>query len=273
MAEVSEFLPDEFNEWNKHEVKTYNNETLFEYINGGAELYISHGFEKVLSGKYVRQNQPDIFIDIFDMENSFNAFGIFAHFREVIDTTYGQGSQYTSGNLLFWKDRYFISILASPETEESIKAVNLLAKSIDNKINETGAFPQIIDHLPKVNLIPESIRYFRHYIWLNSFYFIADKNILNINENTEAVLAKYQQKKQQSILLLVGYKSKKDADIAKDNFINQYLPALKTNTVIQIEDGSWTGYKIQSNLVSIIFNSPSEDWVEEVFNSIIKNNF
>jgi uncharacterized protein DUF6599 len=264
MADLTEFLPAEINEWNKNEVQTYNTENLYEYINGGAELYISYGFENMMSCKYVRKNQPDIFVDIFDMGNSFNAFGIFAHFRETIDCTFGQGSQYTFGNLLFWKDQYFISILASPETEESKKAIKLIAQHIDNIIEETGTIPPIINSLPKENLIRESLRYFHHYIWLNSFYYIADKNILNINENTEAVLAKYQNEKQQSILLLVNYKNENDANDAIENFITLYLPELKTNSVQQVEDGSWVGYKKQGKIISILFNSPTEKWCKKV---------
>ena len=269
MADLSELLPDNVKNWDKtKDEQIYDKDNLYEYINGGAELYISYGFNKVLSCKYVCENQPDIFVDIFNMSNSFNAFGIFAHFREVIDSTYGQGSQYTSGNLLFWKDRYFISILASPETEESKATIDLLAQYIDNKIKDTGSIPPIISLLPKTNLIQESLRYFRHYIWLNSFYFIADKNILNINENTEAVLAKYKHDKQQSILLLVNYESENDADSAINSFINQYLPALKTNSIQQVEDGSWMGFKTQGKIITIIFNSPTEFWAKELLGSI-----
>lgn len=270
MADLSEFVPEEIDGWVKNEVKTYNTETLYEYINGGAELYISYGFKDMLSCTYSCENEPDIFVDIFDMRNSFNAFGIFAHFRETIDSSYGQGSQYTSGNLLFWKDQYFVSILASPETEKSVEALNSMAKYIDSQIKETGAIPTIINLLPQVNLIQESIRYFRHYIWLNSFYYVADKNILNINETTEAVLAKYQHEKQHSILLFVNYENKNEANKAIDNFINQYSPELKNYSLQQMEDGSWIGYKIQDKLVSIVFNAPEESIVKSLLDSINK---
>lgn len=268
MADLSELIPDEVNNWNKKEMQSYDPETLYKYINGGAELYISYGFEKMVSCTFVRENETDIFIDIFDMQNSYNAFGIFAHFRETIDSTYGQGSQYTFGNLLFWKDKYFISILASPETDDSKEAIKLIAQHSDNKIKETGVIPKIINKLPKENLIQESIRYFRHYIWLNSFYFIADKNILHINESTEAVLAKYQNEKQQSILLLVNYENETDANQAIENFINHYLPELKNNPIQQVEDSSWVGYKMQGKLVTIVFNAAKLNIVEKVLSSI-----
>ena len=273
MADLFEFIPDEINGWNKNDVQSYNPETLYQYINGGAELYISYGFEKMVSCIFSRENESDIHVDIFDMRNSNNAFGIFLHFRDTIDSTFGQGSQYMYGNLLFWKDRYFISLLASPETEESEKDLELIGNYIDNKIENTGAIPSIINLLPKENLIKESIRYFHHYIWLNSYYFISDKNILIINENSEAVLAKYQYGKKQSILLLVKYESEKKTNEAIENFINQYLPELKTNSILQLEDDSWIGYKIEGNLISIIFNSHSENECKKLLKliSILEN--
>jgi len=265
MGDLSDFLPAEINSWKQQEIQTYNAETLFQYINGGAELYISYGFEKMMSCIFVRENNSDIHVDIFDMQNSNNAFGIFLHFRETIDSTYGQGSQYMYGNLLFWKDRYFVSILASPETEESKKAFELIGKHIADKIENTGTIPTIINLIPKENLIKESIRYFRHYIWLNSYYFISDKNILNIDQDTEVVLAKYQHEKQQSILLIVSYKNETDSNKAIENFIEQYLPDLRTNTILQLEDDSWVGYQIQGKLISIVFSSPSEAEVNKLF--------
>jgi hypothetical protein len=258
MADMSDFLPASINGWLKKEIQKYNTETLYEYINGGAELYISYGFKNMVSCRYQRENEPDVLIDIFDMQNSHNAFGLFTHFRELIDTTYGQGSQYTFGNLLFWKANYFISILASPETENSKIMIDSLAQYIDHKIKNSGPIPEIINLIPKENLIKESLRYFRHYIWLNSFYYISDKNILNIDQNTKAVLAKYQLNEKQSIFLLVQYESEKNANDAIEKFINEYLPEFKSNPVLEVEDGSWVGYKLQGKIIRIVFNAATE---------------
>ena len=268
MADMSEFLPASIHGWKKQEIQKYNTETLYEYINGGAELYISYGFEDMISCTFARDNDPDILVDIFDMQNSYNAFGIFAHFRETIDSSYGQGSQYTSGNLLFWKGQYFISILASPETENSKEALSKLAQYVDNKILKTGPVPEIINILPKENLIQASIRYFRHYIWLNSFYYISNDNILNINKNTEALLAKYQNEKQQSILLIIKYENENKAKDAIQKFINEYFPELKSNPILEVEDGSWVGHILRGKIITIVFNAPEKKIVEKLLGSI-----
>jgi len=270
MASLSDLLPGEINGWKKQEDQVYNKETLYEYINGGAELYISYGFKEVLSRKYSKPNQPDILVEIFDMGSSTNAYGIFSHSREEIDTTFGQGSQYTFGLMLFWKDQYLISILASPETEESKQAVFTLAQTIEDAIPDEGQIPEIIKLLPQENLILESIRYFRHYIWLNSHYYIADQNILIIDDNTHAVLAKYLKNGKQSILLLVNYPNGTKAIKAYNNFKQHYLPELINKNIVKMEDGTWTGCRLDDNLISIVFNAVEKEWTKELLELVSK---
>ena len=199
-------LPEEVDGWKApaHD-GIYGRDNLYDYINGGAELYLSYGFKKVINRTYLRPEQPDIVVDLFDMGTSQNAYGVFSHSMETLDDSYGQGSQYSEGLLLFWKDRYYVSIMSYPETAESKKALLALGRKIETAIRGKGPLPDILTLLPQAFLIRESVRYFRHYAWLNSHYFIADSNILNINESTEAVLAKYRDGEKTFLLLLVNY--------------------------------------------------------------------
>ncbi len=49
-------MPAEINGWKKSLKDTiYTPENLFEYINGGAELYISYNFKQLLTQKYVKE--------------------------------------------------------------------------------------------------------------------------------------------------------------------------------------------------------------------------
>jgi len=193
ISAVDAALPDELLGWRTvpDERVVYDRESLYDYIDGGAELYLSYGFHHLASCKYVQLDEPDIVVDLFDMGTSQNAFGVFSQSREVIEDAFGQGSQYTEGLLLFWKGRYYVSILASPETGRSKDAVFELARTIASAIPDEGPLPDVLARLPREGLVEESVRYFRHYIWLNSHYYVADENILHIEDTTHAVLAKY----------------------------------------------------------------------------------
>ncbi len=269
---LTKMLSDSINGWQVEAPdQSYNQENLFDYINGGAELYLSYGFQKLLSRTYSRSEQPNIIVDLFDMGSARDAFGVFSHSREEVDTTFGQGSQYTSGLLMFWKDRYFISILASPETPESKKAVFELAGFIENKIPVEGALPDILDRLPQKKLIRESIRFFHHHIWLNSHYFIADENILNIGDSTDVVLAKYRDGEERIILLVIEYPDAKAMQNALNSFRKYYLPEVSAkDKMVKMEDGSWTAFREEGNLLAIAFNASTDQKASSLIDAVFQ---
>ncbi|MEJ2050520.1 MAG: hypothetical protein P8Y60_11915 [Calditrichota bacterium] len=269
MTEFVEFIPESLGGWSKTEAdQFYNRGNLYDYIDGGAELYLSYGFQSLVNRTYIQPGQPDIILDIFDMGSSRNAFGVFSHSREKVEKEFGQGSQYTAGSLLFWKDRYFISILASPETPESSQAIKKLSGIIESHIEKEGSLPALIDLLPRDSLIEESVKYFKHYIWLNSYYFIANQNILHIDETTDAVLAKYREKNNKSLLLLVQYPDAESANVAYLDFVKNYFPGISDPSAVRLEDGSWTGTSLKGNLIIAVFNTNSEVQVKNLIHKV-----
>lgn len=252
-------VPESVAGWAAAEDTVYTRETIYGYIDGGAELYISYGFSSVWSRTYAREGAPDIIVDIFDMSESKNAFGVFANSRETIDNAFGQGSQYTPGLLVFWKDKYYVSILASPETGESKSAVFELARRIDEGIPGKGVLPAVLDLLPPDALVEESIRYFRHYIWLNAHYYVADGNILHIDDTTDAVLAKYDTGGTRTLLLVVEYADADEAVRARADFVEHYLPEIDAAGVVRIEDATWTGCRLAGRVLAVVFNAPGRE--------------
>ncbi|MCF8223891.1 MAG: hypothetical protein K9J25_12180 [Bacteroidales bacterium] len=269
--DLNALLPDEINGYKPSGKDTYyNQENLFNYINGGAELFISYNFDKVISRTYTLKGETKIVAEIFDMVEAKNAFGVFSHDRESLDTTYGQGSEIYPDAIIFWKDRYYISILASGETNTSKTSIHDLAAGIDKLITTEGKLPAIIAHVPRKDLVPESIFYFHHYVWLNAFYYIAGENILNIDDNTDAVLAKYGKPSSRYYLLLAEYKTQENADKAYRSFINNYAPELGSNKAIQTEDGKWMGFSQHCKILVGVFNAPAKEQVTGLLEKIIK---
>jgi hypothetical protein len=277
-AEINWFvvLPDTISGWQKTEDKIFNRETLYRHINGGAELYLSYGFRSLFSRTYNCPGQPELIIEVFDMETSANAYGVFAHSREstdiLSDSTFGQGSQYIDGLLLFWKDRYLLSLLGSPETELSGQVIYKLAEKIEQAIPRPGKMPALLSLLPPEGLIQSSIRYFHHHIWLNTYYYIADQNILHIDQNCEAMLAEYRQGESSPLLLLViKYPDPQKALSATQNFKKTFLADAGERSVLQIEDKYWTGYKLDRSVLVIVFRSDSKHRVEEICKLVESN--
>ncbi len=250
--------------------KIYGPDNLYEYINGGAELFLSYGLREMVTRLYTCPDQPEIIVDVFDMGTSQNAYGVFSYSRETEDTTFGQGSQYAPGLLLFWKNHYYVSILFTPQTEAAKETAFWIARHIESAIPEEGQLPEIIKLLPQQNLLWETIRYFRHHVWLNSYHFVSNENILLIDENTETVLAKYQKDEHRLLLLLIEYPNAVIATDARKNFTANYSTELIISPVFQLDD-QWYGYQQLKNFLFIVFNSRNQEQVEFYINDVIKN--
>ncbi len=267
--ELIQLLPDNVEGWTVAEQdRIYTPDNLYDYIDGGAELYLSYDFRRMINRVYTAPDQPTIQVDLFDMGTSQNAYGVFSHSRETIDSTYGQGSQYVPGLLLFWKDRYYVSILASPETEKAKQTISRIARRIEQAIPREGQKPQILRLLPEEALVHESVRYFHHYIWLNSHYYIADENILHINEDTDAILARYGTPDQRYYLLLIQYPGGNEAAQARHDFVRNYAPELEQEQTVRIEDGTYIGCRTVDHYLVAVLNGPSVNAVHSLMESV-----
>src|SRR5512133_3447236 len=101
-------LPAQVGAWKKPaRPERYDGKTLYDYIDGGAELFRAFGFVGALAFEYDAGDDDVIKVDLFDMGSARGAFGVFAHGRETVAAELGQGSEYAAGLLTFWKGRWF----------------------------------------------------------------------------------------------------------------------------------------------------------------------
>lgn len=257
----AQFLPIEINGWKAEQSdRLFDNETLYDYIDGSAEMFLSFGYSKVFNRFYSRVNQPDIIVDIFYMNSSYDAFGVFTHSVGKIENEFGQQSQQTEGAIIFWKSNYYVSILCHPETPESKETISKLAGTIDNSIIETGPLPEVISYIPKENLVEESVRYFRHYNWINSHTFISNDNILNVEQNTHGILARYLNENETAVFLLIMYSDETSALSALNKFVESYNEKVIPNQIQQSKNNLWFGIKRIKNFVAAIFESSSKEF-------------
>jgi hypothetical protein len=252
-------LPDTLMGWARGDILQWDAGNLFDYMDGGAELFLSYGFRSLASRTYSRPGYPDIVVDLFDMANAHNAFGVFSHSREAIDSSIGQGSQYEHGLLLFWKGRFYVSILAFPESAESRAAVKSLGAAIASRIRERGALPHVVLLLPEASLMKHTVRYFSNHALLNSHYFVADTDILHIDTSCGAALAKYGDGARPSILLVVEYRNKEDARRALADFTASYLPEHSGGRCARVENGRWVCCRCMDTVLSVVFEAVTED--------------
>ncbi|MFQ6084180.1 MAG: DUF6599 family protein [Candidatus Aminicenantia bacterium] len=269
---LKNFIPKEIYGWKaKEKDHFYDQQSIFDYIDGSGEVYCSYNFRTLLVREFKKPSQPPLIVDFFDMGSSEDAFGVFTHDYQDQEIGIGQGSSYLAGSLSFWKSRYFVSIWAEQETELIKRAVLDLGKAIAQAIPEEGPLSELLNYLPQKNLIKKSIRYFHNHFTLNYHYFVANENILNLNQETKAVLAEYEFDKLRSYLLIVRYPSSQEAKEAINNFIRNYLPEVSKEQTIQIENGRWISVKFKKDIVIIFFDAPTKPIAEKLVKEVENN--
>ena len=250
------------------EDRTFHQDDLFDYIDGGAELFLSFGFNQVFNRIYSAENQPDIYVDVFEMTSAYNAYGVFTLSTEQPVAEFGQGSQYTLGSILFWKDKYFISIITNPETPEAKEAIFEIATMIDEAIPKEGTLPQVLKYIPTNNFMPGSIRYFRHHHWQNSHLYLGYENFFNIDQTTHCALAKYKYDEGMTLLLLIEYPDDEKAQSGYANFTNDIILHDKFKTDPHTNKKTLTEARVFNNLLAVVFNSHNDTDLENLFSYI-----
>jgi hypothetical protein len=258
-AGFGQFLPDEINGWNvEDDDRTYDPETIFDYIDGAGEVYRSYNFRTLYVRRYVKEGEPDIVADCFDMGTSEDAFGVFTHDLEGEEVGIGQGSAYNAGLLSFWKSHYFVSLYAEEETEKAKEAVLALGQKIAASIGEEGEKPDLISLLPGENLVEKSVHYFHNHTILNYHFFVADENILLLDQKTEVVLGTYERDDDRIRLLLIRYPETNEAAGAYKSFTKNYMPDAESPGLVQTENTLWTAAKVKERFLMIAFDCPTD---------------
>ena len=109
----------------------YDGNSLWGYIDGGADLYLEYGFKKLLNQE-VELNGAHYKVDIYNMSDAESAFGIFSNLAfkcERCDSVYQQ-SCITKYQYQAAVGAYYISIINDKGTGNSGRDSELLMKNI-----------------------------------------------------------------------------------------------------------------------------------------------
>jgi hypothetical protein len=98
----------------KDSITLYNNENLFDHINGEGELYLPYGFDRLATATYLNKKNPEVWVvvDVYRMGSVLDAFGIYSNYRKADEAEARIGAEgfVSSSQLMFYQDRYFVRI-------------------------------------------------------------------------------------------------------------------------------------------------------------------
>lgn len=208
---ILRFLPveNEMPAWKPlAEPETVEGDDLFLLINGGAEIYHEYGFKRAVIQSYENRDGLSLNIEIYEMEDSCSAYGVFSF------KTSSHGEKLNVGSdahledyyLNFWKNNYVVTLIGFDTAPSTQEALIEFARKIEPKIPEGdgGETPPIMNYL---NNLPEEAKravYMEGNLALYNQYEFDTENIFGIKKGAAAYF-------EDKILFLLEYESEEEA--------------------------------------------------------------
>ena len=171
-------LLPELDSWRMTEKpESYYPENLFEYINGAAEMYLAYEFkELIVVQQQKEQSEKNVAVEIYDMGNETNAFGIYSAERYPDNRFIEIGLQgyLEEGTLNFLVDRYYIKLLCFECEDQSEDVLKAFSQEIVKRVGQTGSLPPLLKAFPSRGKQSNSenfvLRNFMGYSFLHNGY-------------------------------------------------------------------------------------------------------
>ena len=224
---------------------TYDRDTLFDFMNGAADLYFTFGFELLAVGKYVHADGGQLRIEVYRTATDADAYGLFTYnaYGEPIELGV-DGRLASRDGLSFWQRRTFVQILGRGEADDG--ALRAFAKAVASALPADGKRPALVDALPADGLQPGSARFFREPMALDNFLWLGPENVLGLGPDAEGVLAEYQLSGQEAILMLVAF-----ADSVRAQAAQSGLEGAGVEDLVAVQ--------VHGNTVGAVFGQPDHE--------------
>ena len=110
---------------------SYDGNSLWGYINGGADLYLEYGFESVIVHE-IEFRSKTIRFDLYRMSDPKAAFGIYSVYSFRCDSIAGPG-EFNCGTrwqLQAVRDNYYLSVILSAGTTDEYRYASEIAEKL-----------------------------------------------------------------------------------------------------------------------------------------------
>jgi hypothetical protein len=138
--------------------RSYEADTLFEYMDGNAEGYLIYRFVK-MQGVTCRSGEDTIVFDISEMADPEYAYGIFCATRDpkLPIEKIGMAAQIHPRKGVLVKDKYYVELAVNLENDLSA-TLRAFITALEKRIPGRTALPEVIGWFPADKLAVESVR-------------------------------------------------------------------------------------------------------------------
>ncbi len=139
--------------------RTYDPETLFDYMNGNSEGYFAYGFTLMRGVTCVNAAGDQLVIDVSEMGDPDRAWGFFVTNRDQRSPVerIGSAGQVLPRRTTFAKGRHYAEIAASPDKDHR-EALRAFVTALEPRVPGPAAVPEAAAWFPAEGLAPDSIR-------------------------------------------------------------------------------------------------------------------
>jgi Family of unknown function (DUF6599) len=251
------------------EDRIYDRNTLYDYMDGGAEVYLAFDYRDVWTRRYADPGGRELTLDIYDMGSSAEAFGIFSCDREDPAAGIGQDSEYGFGLLRLRQGRYFVAVTATSEDEAVGKATLELGREVVRHLGPPGPGPDMLAFLPAAGVRADRTSYFHSSINLNNRFFVSSENILQLDRSTDCVFAEVDAGAGLvAPLLIIRYPDGGKAVAARRSFLAGYAPEAGADGLAKTENGKWVCASLAGRFLAVVFESPTAEWASNLVSSL-----
>lgn len=219
------FLP----EWKKEEkIIRFSPENLFNYINGGSELFLEFGFKELLVQNY-RKAEQEIGIDIYKMENPEAALGIYLMKcgKETPLPEIAARNSFDIHQCAVVKNNYFILVNNFKGNKALIPVMVKVLQPLLNSISEIK-IETVLALLPEKGLIKGSEKIIRGPFALQPIFTFGQGDIFNLGGKIFGAVADYQNSQNNTYTrILIPYPDKETALKTYKHLISNLDPYLK----------------------------------------------
>jgi hypothetical protein len=141
--------------------RIYRGIELFNFIDGGADLFLEYGFRQTLALEYKHNGTESITLEIYQMTDPAASYGIYSvrSGAEARPFAIGDGGSSHAYYTMFWKGAFYVSVAASDSSEVCRKGMEGIARTVDGLIHERGQHPVVVGLLPGEGML--NVKYVR----------------------------------------------------------------------------------------------------------------
>jgi hypothetical protein len=197
----------------------YLPESLFEYIDGAAEIYLSYDFRELIVGQFKKKDtSSSLTLEIYDMQNAKNAFGIYSaeRYPESRFLPVGLEGYIEEGALNFFVERYYIKLVCYECEPQSEDVLRQFAEGVFRKIPDKGSWPSVMKFFPPEGLVPYSEKFIL-------------RNFLGFEFLSNGFVASYKQDGLEFDGFFIEEKNPQDAEAT----LQRYISSLKKNNDVE----------------------------------------